>query len=77
MRVRELFTASGIACLAVVVLVGCRSEQQNRITNYEPGVDAVFGYRDDWEVGRSSQARLAEAGKFENIKPNGVHVLPS
>ena len=38
MRVRNLFTAGGVACLALMVLVGCRSEEQNRITKYEPGV---------------------------------------
>ena len=38
MRLRNLFTAGGVACLAIVVLVGCRSEEQNRITKYEPGV---------------------------------------
>ena len=38
MRVRNLFTAGGAACLALMVLAGCRSEEQNRITKYEPGV---------------------------------------
>ena len=38
MRVRNLLTAGGAACLALMVLAGCRSEEQNRITKYEPGV---------------------------------------
>ena len=38
MRVRNLFTAGGAACLALMVLAGCRSEEQNRITKYEHGV---------------------------------------
>jgi len=38
MKVRKIFTAVGAVYLAAVALAGCRSEEQGRLTNYEPGV---------------------------------------
>jgi hypothetical protein len=29
---------TGIVCLALIALVGCRPEEQNRVYNFEPGV---------------------------------------
>jgi len=38
MNVRRIFKLSGVVALAVVVLGGCRAEEQGRLINYEPGV---------------------------------------
>lgn len=38
MMARKIFAAAGLACLSIVVLAGCRSEEQGRITRYQPGV---------------------------------------
>lgn len=38
MKVRRLFAATGMVCLAAVALAGCKKEEQGRITRYEPGV---------------------------------------
>jgi hypothetical protein len=38
MSVRRLSKLTGLMVLAVIVLAGCRAEEQGRLTNYEPGV---------------------------------------
>jgi len=38
MKVRKIFTVAGAVCLAAVALAGCRTEEQDRLTRYEPGV---------------------------------------
>jgi hypothetical protein len=38
MKVRKIVTASALVCLGVATLAGCRSEEQGRITHYQPGV---------------------------------------
>ena len=38
MKWGKLFSSVGLFCLLVILVVGCRSQEQGRITNYEPGV---------------------------------------
>jgi len=38
MNVRKISKLTGLAILGVLVLAGCRAEEQGRLINYEPGV---------------------------------------
>ena len=38
MKAHKGYLLFGAACAAVLVLSGCRAEEQGRITNYQPGV---------------------------------------
>ena len=38
MKARKMFAVLGAIVLTGVVLAGCRSEEQGRITDYQPGV---------------------------------------
>ena len=38
MKWGKLFSSVGFCCLLVFLVAGCRLEEQDRITNYEPGV---------------------------------------
>ena len=38
MNVRKFSKLSGLAILGMLVLAGCRAEEQGRLINYEPGV---------------------------------------
>ena len=38
MKARKMFAALGVVLLTGIVLAGCRSEEQGRITQYQPGV---------------------------------------
>ena len=38
MKWGKLFSSAGCCCLLVFLVAGCRLEEQDRITNYEPGI---------------------------------------
>ncbi|MBM08664.1 MAG: hypothetical protein CMF69_03690 [Magnetovibrio sp.] len=38
MKWGKLFSSVGLFCFLAIIVAGCRSEEQGRITKYEPGV---------------------------------------